>query len=82
MLFGRNRVEEDLEKIRRANLPPEKLEEEDKIKKEQEESMLQLEKNDVLAMILAVFSLILPYIIAFMAVIGLVVFLFYKFLLL
>ncbi|MDD2493853.1 MAG: hypothetical protein PHE29_01535 [Tissierellia bacterium] len=81
MLFGRNRVEEDLEKIRRANLPPEKLEEEDKIKKEQEESMLQLEKNDVLAMILAVFSLILPYIIAFMAVIGLVVFLFYKFLL-
>lgn len=79
MLFGRNRVEEDLEKIRRANLPPEKLAEEDRIKKEREESMLQLEKNDLLAMILAVFSLVLPYIIAFMAIIGFVVFLFYKF---
>lgn len=81
MLFGRNRVEEDLEKIRRANLPPEKLAEEDKRKKEQEESMLLLEKNDILAMILAVFSLVLPYIIAFMAIIGLVVVLFYKFML-
>lgn len=66
MLFGRNRVEEDLEKIRKTNLPKDKLLEEEKKYKKYND--LQLEKNDLLAMILAVMSLILPYIITFVAI--------------
>ncbi|MDW5298720.1 MAG: hypothetical protein SA378_01060 [Sedimentibacter sp.] len=72
MLFGKNRVEKDLEKIRRANLPSEyKNDEEQKY----ESAKLKLEKNDLLAMILAVFSLVLPYFIAFVAIMTAVVFL-------
>ena len=81
MIFGRNRVEEDLEKIRRSNLPPEKFEEEERLERERKEAMLNLEKNDLLAMILAVLSLVLPYILAFVGIIGIVIFLFYKVLL-
>ena len=72
MLFGKNRVEEDLEKIRRANLPSEYKNDEEQKK---ESAKLKLEKNDLLAMILAVFSLVLPYFIAFVAIIAAVVFL-------
>lgn len=72
MLFGKNRVEEDLDKIRRANLPSEyKNDEEQK----NESAKLKLEKNDLIAMILAVFSLVLPYFIGFVAIMAVVVFL-------
>lgn len=70
MLFLKSRVEKDLEKIRLANLPHENLNEQSN---EQEE--LMLEKNDIPAMILAVFSLILPYFAAFVAIMACVVFL-------
>jgi hypothetical protein len=72
MLFLKSRVEEDLEKIRNANLPHENVNEKSA---EHEPEGLKLEKNDVLAMILAVFSLILPYFIAFVAIMAGVVFL-------
>lgn len=68
MLFGKNRVEEDLERIRQANLPEEKLNR----NKEGSED-LELEKGDILAMILAVMSLILPYILAFLGIMGVVI---------
>ncbi|WP_019229487.1 hypothetical protein [Sedimentibacter sp. B4] len=70
MLFLKSRVEEDLEKIRLANLPHENLNE-----KSNEQEELMLEKNDIPAMILAVLSLILPYFAAFVAIIACVVFL-------
>lgn len=70
MLFLKSRVEEDLEKIRLANLPHENLNE-----KSNEQEELMLEKNDIPAMILAVFSLILPYFAAFVAIMACVVFL-------
>ncbi len=70
MLFLKSRVEEDLEKIRLANLPHENTNE-----KSADHDGLMLEKNDVLAMILAVFSLILPYFAAFVAIMAGVVFL-------
>jgi len=84
MIFRRNkdRVEEDLQKIRQANLSPEKFEEECRIKKQKTESAsmekLYLEKNDLLAMVLAVFSLVLPFILIFIAIMGIFVFLMCK----
>jgi uncharacterized protein YqhQ len=71
MIFGKNRVEDDLEKIRRANLPDEKPKEEIKTNADE----LKLEKGDMLAMILAVMSLVLPYVIAFVGIMTIVVFL-------
>ncbi|MGD9568034.1 MAG: hypothetical protein AB7V48_06860 [Sedimentibacter sp.] len=73
MIFGKNRVEEDLVKIRRANLPCEKFQEREN--KKASSNDLQLEKNDLLAMILAVMSLILPYIAAFVVIMAVVVYL-------
>lgn len=72
MLFLKSKVEEDLEKIRLANLPNDNLNEKPK---EIEPEKIRLEKNDLLAMILAVFSLILPYFAAFVAIMAGVVFL-------
>lgn len=75
-------VEEDLERIRRANLPPEKQQEDHlkEINSGESSEKLKLEKNDLLAMILAVFSLIIPYILIFAAAMGFIVLLVYKFL--
>ena len=73
MIFGKNRVEEDLEKIRRANLPSERFQKRES--KKASKNDLQLEKNDLLAMILAVMSLILPYIAAFVTIMAAVVYL-------
>lgn len=70
MIFGKNRVEEDLEKIRSVNLPNKTNE---KIIKKADE--LNLEKGDILAMILAIMSLILPYVIAFVGIMAAVIFL-------
>ena len=72
MLFNRNRVEEDLEKIRNVNLPEKGISNVDTtlgtFKNSRNEDELRLEKGDLLAMILAVMSLILPYVIAFVGI--------------
>lgn len=70
MIFGKTKVEEDLEKIRRANLPCQDNEE---IKASSEE--LKFEKGDIPAIILAIMSLVLPYVIAFVGIMAGVVFL-------
>jgi len=70
MIFLKTKVEEDLEKIRRTNLPNEY-----RNNKEQENNKLNLEKGDLIAMILAVLSLVLPYVIAFVAIMSGVLFL-------
>ena len=65
MLFDNRRVEEDLERIRKANLPPEVREAE--MEKEREavnalrSSSERLTAKDILAMTIAVLSLVLPY---------------------
>lgn len=82
MFNFKNRVEEDLERIRRANLPPDKSDEE-LVRKQEISSAsgekLSLEKNDLTAMILAVFSLILPYFLVFIGIMGLSLYLLSKF---
>ncbi|HBB28786.1 MAG TPA: hypothetical protein DC000_06000 [Clostridiales bacterium] len=84
MLFGgKKRVEEDLDKIRFANLSTEKQEEElaEKEKKKKKIESIQFEKNDRLALIIATFSIVLPYVFTFFVVIGAVIGLLYIFLL-
>ena len=82
MLLNKKRVEEDLEKIKSSNLPyKEKSIEDNTINssyfhnKNTDEDELKLEKGDLLAMILAVMSLIVPYILAFVGIMAGVVFL-------
>ena len=65
MFFRKNRVEEDLDRIRKANIQEKKLN-----KNKELPDDLQLEKGDILAMTLAVMSLILPYILAFLGIMG------------
>ncbi len=84
MLFGgKKRVEEDLEKIRFANLSPEKQDKElaEKELRKKEIDSIKYEKNDRLALIIATFSIVLPYLFTFIAVIGAVMGLLYIFLL-
>jgi hypothetical protein len=71
MIFGKNRVEEDLEKIRSTNLPY-KYSEHESIANNSE---LKLEKGDIFAMVLAIMSLILPYVAAFIGIMAGIVFL-------
>ena len=73
MLFSRRRVDEDLEKIRKANLSPEKLEEERKLDQKAKENVTRLEKGDIPAMIIAAFSVILPYVLIFIGIIAVIV---------
>ena len=80
MLFDtRRKVDEDLEKIRFANLPPEVQgkEIEEKKKRKEEFEAIEFEKNDRLAIIIAVFSIVIPYLLAFLGIIGAVLLLFY-----
>ncbi len=81
MFFGGNkrRVEEDLERIRFSNLPIEKQEQElsEKERQKKEIESIQYEKNDRLALILATFSIVLPLVFIFIAVLAVVVGLFY-----
>ena len=63
MFFGKKRVEEEIKKIRETNLPKEES------RKERSED-LNLEKGDILAMTLAIMSLLLPYILAFLGIMG------------
>lgn len=80
MFFGnKKRIDEDLEKIRFANLPNDKQEEElNKIKADKKKFLsIQYEKNDLLALIIASFSIVIPLVLIFIAVVALVVGLFY-----
>ena len=73
-MFGKHRVEEDLARIRRANLPQKypdpAVPQAKRSKAEQEE---RFGAKDVLAMTIAVFSILLPYVAVFIAIMGLVV---------
>lgn len=75
----KSRVEEDLERIRKANLQTEKYEEEHlkRINEGESPEKLKLEKGDLLAMILAILSVIAPYVLIFAVAMGLIVFLLY-----
>ncbi len=73
MLFSRRRVEEDLERIRKANLPAEKQAEEEKQQQAARENASRLEKGDLLAMMIAFFSVVLPYILIFIGVMAVLV---------
>ncbi len=80
MFFGnKKRIDEDLEKIRFANLSEDKQKEElDKIEIDKKKiQSVQYEKNDRLALMIAAFSVVLPLVLVFLAVLALVVGLFY-----
>lgn len=66
MFFRKNKVEEDLQRIKKANPPEEKLDTTDK--KHLDDA--RLEKGDILAITLAIMSLVLPYILAFLGIMG------------
>lgn len=74
-MFSNRRVEEDLERIRKANLPPEKLEAEEAKEQAVRDAIstgeIRITFKDIFAMTIAVFSLILPYLLVTAAVIGL-----------
>jgi VIT1/CCC1 family predicted Fe2+/Mn2+ transporter len=79
-LFGNRRVEEELERIRKANLPPEVIEAEEAKKREMKEAIqsgdMNITAKDVLAMIIAAFSIIIPYALIFIGIAALVLYLF------
>ena len=82
MIFSsKKRVEEDLERIRFANLSPEKQEKElsEIARRKKEVNAIQYEKNDRLAMIIAVYSIVLPYVLAFIVGLGIFIGLLYMF---
>lgn len=69
--FGRDhQVEADLERIRRANLPPDKLialeQEEEALKKKVKET--KLTAGETFAMVIAALSIIGPYVLAILGV--------------
>jgi len=86
MFFNnRRRLEEDLERIRQANLPPEALEAEEERRRLQKETQeaagqdkIKLTAKDVLAMTIAILSIIVPYVLVIFAGIALVLFLFLR----
>jgi len=68
MRFGRDAmVEKDLERIRRANMPPEKLAALEAKEASEREAFLKdkPDAKDIFAMILAVLSLVAPYVLVF-----------------
>ena len=77
-MFNNRRVEEDLERIRKANLPPEIREAEEEKERKAIEALrsgdTRITMKDILAMIIAVLSILLPY--ALIIIVVLVVFLF------
>ena len=80
---NRRRVDEDLKRIRQANLSPEQLaEQEDQAEAEKRETIERLKDftfKDFLAMVIAALSIIIPYLLIFSAVMALFIFLFYRF---
>ena len=82
MFLGNNRrVKEDLEKIRRANIPADELaksEDSELIeRKEVNEKLKELTFKDYLAMVIAVFSIIVPYFLILIGILVLVIFILY-----
>ena len=82
MFFEKHRLEQDLERIRKANLS-----EGQRLREEEDEQRLQAEINektagvgfkDILAMTIAVFSLILPYLIVLFVVAAVVIWYFVR----
>ena len=72
-MFNKHRVEEDLERIRKANLPSDVPV---SITIEPATAEEKIGFKDVLAMIIAVFSLTLPYVLIFIGVMAVVVYAF------
>lgn len=72
MFTNKRRLEEDLERIRSANLLPEKIIEESRIKKIKEkkaqENIENIGLGDIFAMVIAAFSVLIPYFLIFVAV--------------
>lgn len=79
MFFQKNRVEEDLRRIREANLPAATIQAEAKAQQRSKsrEAMDHIGLQDIAAMVIAIFSLILPYVIAFVGIMAAVVLGFY-----
>ncbi len=82
MFFEKHRLEQDLERIRKANLS-----EGQRLREEEDEQRLQAEINektagvgfkDILAMTIAILSLILPYLIVLFVVAAVVVWYFVR----
>ena len=87
MLFNnRKRLEEDLERIRKASLPPEKQKEEEEREEAEKKAIrealnseeIKITAKDVLAMTIAIISLLLPYILVVILAIGLVLLFFFR----
>ena len=78
MFFNNRRVEEDLERIRRANLDTEEQKTDTRQKASARDNDLRITAKDILAMTIAVFSLILPYLAAMAITIGLVLLWFFR----
>ena len=81
-MFNNRRVEEDLERIRRANLPDERLAalkaEEQRAAHSAGQSELRFSFKDIFAMTIAVFSLVLPYVFIIGGALALALFLFLR----
>ena len=74
-MFQRRRVEQDLLRIRQANLPHAREEDiENAVSSKKEPARDRIGAKDILAMVIAVFSIILPYVLFFIGVLGAVVF--------
>ena len=73
MFWNRDRVEADIRRIREANLPLEleKAEEAANRLQEARERGGHIGAKDVFAMVIAIFSLLLPYVLAFLVIMGL-----------
>ena len=81
-LFNNRRVEEELERIRKANLTPEQMEAEEANKREMKEAIqsgdIKITAKDILAMTIAALSIIIPYALIFVGIAILVLYLFVR----
>jgi hypothetical protein len=82
VFFNNRRVDEELERIRKANLPPEQLEAEEAKEREVKEAFesddVKITAKDILAMTIAALSILLPYAAIFIGIAILVMFLFVR----
>jgi len=81
-MFGKNRVEEDLARIRHANLPekyPDPPPQHKRLARHETNPDERIGAKSIFAMIIAAFSIILPYAAALIAILGLVVLLITRF---
>ena len=87
-IFTKRIVEEELERIKKANLPPEKPEAEETIERETTEEPetteaiqtdeVKITPKDIIAMIIAAFSIIIPYALIFLGLTALIVYFFFR----